>query len=412
MDLGAATHVGHVRSDNEDGFFASGEQAVFAVADGMGGHEGGEVASHLALDAIVRHADALAAAQATELPGVLHRTIQEANNAIRARSTEQQAEQIMGTTIVTATLHGDRLYFAHIGDSRLYLLRGELFTQLTRDHSLVQAMVDNGELTPDEAAIHPLRHQITRVVGYGEYVSPEIASQALEPGDLVLLCTDGLSGVVSQDAMRGILTGNATCQEKADALIQAALRAGGPDNITAVVVEYQRPRALPEEPAHPPFQAPHFNFPQALALFLLVTFVALCAVAHWSYGHPQYILTVNTQEQVVLGKRWPGLPMLAPELVSSPADALPLKEVEPYLPEMADLKTGLAMENKDAGVYMLHDLRQQAAEALFVEINTALEAGDFPTARAAIARARTLGADKAQVDQLEQILRKKERETE
>ena len=159
----------------------------------MGGHEKGEVASQLALEAIVQHADAIAHATPSDLPTDLHQALQDANAAILSRAESQDARSRMGTTVVLATICGDRLYFAHIGDSRLYLLRGDMLIQLTRDHSLVQAIVNRGEITPDEAAIHPLRHQITRVVGGDDVVSPEIASQALEPGDMVLLCTDGLA---------------------------------------------------------------------------------------------------------------------------------------------------------------------------------------------------------------------------
>ena len=193
MNFGAATHPGYVRTGNEDGYFAAPEYAVFVVADGMGGHEHGEVASKLALEVIADRAADIAHAGPPDLPVLLHDAVQAANSAIITCADTQDARSRMGTTLVLATIHDDRLYFAHIGDSRLYLLRGDLFMQLTLDHSLVQAMVDRGEITPEEAAIHPLRHQITRVVGGDEYASPEIASRALEPGDTILLCTDGLA---------------------------------------------------------------------------------------------------------------------------------------------------------------------------------------------------------------------------
>ncbi len=408
MELGAATHPGHVRPENEDGFFASAAQAVFAVADGMGGHEAGEVASHLALDAVVQHAERLALAHATELPGRLHRAIQDANTAIYARAADQQAELRMGTTIVVATLHGDRLYFAHIGDSRLYLLRGDLFTQLTRDHSLVQTMVDNGELTPEEAAIHPLRHQITRVVGGGDYVSPEIASQTLEPGDIILLCTDGLSGVVSQEELRTILAAGGTCQEKADALIAAALRAGGPDNVTAVVVAYQRPHPLPETPHT--FHAPAFVTPQALIGLLMVLFIGLFGFARWSFTHPQYYLGLSGTDHVALYQHYLGLPMLAPVCLTPPAARLPLAEVRPFLTNLPDIENGIPVRNLDAGIAMQKNLRVQVAEAIFAEVRRALEKQNLLAARAALDRARALAADPEQLEQLDRILEKKARE--
>jgi len=406
MDLGAATHPGYVRSDNEDGYYASAEHAVFAVADGMGGHEYGEVASHLTLEVIVQHAEAIAGAESTELPARLHRAIKDANAVILSKAVDQEARNRMGTTIVVATIHGDRLYFAHLGDSRLYLLRGELFTQLTRDHSLVQAMVDRGEITAEEAAIHPLRHQITRVVGGDDYISPEIASQALEPGDLVLLCTDGLSGVVSPETIRGILAGAGNCQQKADALIQAALRAGAPDNITAVLVAYQRPQPAAVRAEH---QFPHLSFKYTILIILLFMVVSALGFFLWSYTHPEYYIRADAQGNVWIYQHWVGLPMLeAKRMPNRLGIAVPLDEVLPYAEQYGDLAAGRRVDDQDQGAEILKTLVDNAAAGLLEQANEAVNQGNLAEARDLIARAETLGADPDRVLEIKKIIEKAE----
>ncbi len=410
MDLGAATHPGYVRSGNEDGFYASGEFAVFAVADGMGGHEHGEIACHLALDTVVQNAEAIAHAAPTELPGILHQAIQHANTAILSQALTQDARNRMGTTVVVATINGDRLYFAHIGDSRLYLLRGEVFTQLTRDHSLVQTMVDRGDITPEEAAIHPLRHQITRVVGGDDYISPEIASQALEPGDLILLCTDGLSGAAAPETLRAILESPHTAQEKADALVQAALEAGGPDNVTAVVVAYHRPRPLIEQPAGHPHQHPHLSLLQTITLTVVCLLVIALGLAGWSYHHPHYFISVDAHSRLGLYRNWVGLPMIQPERLPDTADpVLMLHEVQPHLDKYGDIHQGIAVENEDTGRAFLQELAKQTVSRLLDDAKTAIEQRDLAGARGMLAHAKALGAEENLVRQLQTLLIQAER---
>jgi len=295
MDLGATTHTGLVRAGNEDGYYVSDSWPVFAVADGMGGHEHGEVASRLAMEAIAKLSQSLANTEPSELATQLHDAVQAANAAIFSQAQSQDARNRMGTTLVLATIHGDRLYFAHIGDSRLYLLRGEVFTQLTRDHSRVQSMVDSGEISPEEAAIHPLRHQITRVVGGDDRVSPDIASQALEPGDVILLCTDGLSGSVTSEQMKTILDSTPGAQRQSDALIDAALAAGGPDNITAVVVHYQRPREMPSATIKPVSAHQRAAFGRSTLFSVVGLLLILGTIFAWGITHPRYTIGVDAR---------------------------------------------------------------------------------------------------------------------
>lgn len=418
MDFGAASHPGYVRTGNEDAFFASRADAIFAVADGMGGHAHGELASKLALQVIESHAGTIAQATPTELPVLLHEAIQDANIAILSQAEAQDARSRMGTTIVLATIYGDRLYFAHIGDSRLYLLRGDVFSQLTRDHSLVQLMVDRGEISPEEAAIHPLRHQITRVVGGEDFASPEIASQALEPGDVVLLCTDGLSGAVPADVVKELLASAHSAQEKADALVQAALEVGGPDNITAVVFTFQYPRATPPAEAQAVPTHHHLPFWQSLVITVLSLALFLAGIGLWALNHPRYFVAADSTGILHLYKRWPLLP-LPVERVRFDAsgdynpDAVPLSLdlVRPNLDgtKYPDVRQGIPVEGRDAGIAFLQDLSERTANRLLQEAKHAAEHADLSSAHRDLERARSLGADANLLHDVEMIIRRAER---
>ena len=404
MDFGAATHPGYVRPTNEDGFFASREQAVFAVADGMGGHEKGEVASQLALEAIVQHADAIAHATPAELPTNLHQALQDANAVIlsRAESQSQDARTRMGTTVVLVTICGDRLYFAHIGDSRLYLLRGDMLIQLTRDHSLVQTMVDRGEITPEEAAIHPLRHQITRVVGGDDIIAPEIASQALEPGDVILLCTDGLSGMVDAEKIKSVLASDCAAQPKADALVKAALDAGGADNITAVVVSYLRPHSTAHRQRSRAHKSPHSPRWQSLLLAALCLLALCIAVVCIEYCNPHYYVAPDKQGVMTLYRDWPMLHMLHKQRIPIRGQVMiTLYDARPYLREYTDIEHGIKMKTgKDAGIAFLHKLAKTTMLGMLDRTKSAADKGDIRTATYLLERARALGAPAEEINQL------------
>jgi len=406
MDLGTATHSGYVRNNNEDGFFAARELGVFAVADGMGGHEHGEIASHLALDTVAQHAEMLSHASPNELTNLLYTVIQTANAAIYTQAETQNARLRMGTTLVVATICADRLYFAHIGDSRLYLLRGDVFTQLTRDHSLVQSLIDRGEISAEEAAIHPLRHQITRVVGGEDRVTPEIASQALEPGDAILLCTDGLSGIVSTETMRTILSTDQTAQQKADMFVQTALAAGGPDNITTVVVCYQCPRTVSAETTQRYRRGKHR--PRVfLSIILPIILLLLLAagIVGWLYTHPSYTVAENAQQQLTLYKCWPSLPFLQRQRILTPdIPAISITEARPYLSQYAekyDKKTGINGLYRESGITLMNEIVSNTASGLLQQASIHVKQHDIAGARRELQRAKELHGDPVMIKQLE-----------
>jgi len=232
---GALTDIGLHRKTNEDTFVVA--PPLFAVCDGMGGAQAGEVASGLA-------AETLVAAVADGRP--LLAAAEQANAAVFQRAHDDIDHTGMGTTLTAVVLAGDTGHFAHIGDSRAYLLRGGALEQLSDDHSLVGEMVRDGRLSEEEAASHPHRSILSRALGTEPLANIDEFEVDLRAGDVLLLCSDGLSGAVPAEAIRKAL-GRADPDDAAAKLIAEARKHGGPDNITAVVLRLDEPRAADEE---------------------------------------------------------------------------------------------------------------------------------------------------------------------
>lgn len=229
----AASDVGQTRTGNEDNFLKG--RFVFAVADGMGGHQAGEIASEQALLPV-------AAVDGAQLDGVeattaaLVEAIKDANRSVVRQSTENPQLRGMGTTLTAVAVRDGRLHVAHVGDSRAYLLRQGELSQLTEDHTLVEQLVREGRLSRDQISSHPQRSVITRAIGVDREVEVDTLIEELQPGDQILLCSDGLTGPVGDEAIAGILTTQTHGDDAVDALIAAANEAGGPDNITVVLL--------------------------------------------------------------------------------------------------------------------------------------------------------------------------------
>ncbi len=233
--------VGKVRQGNEDALFTDQEAGVFIVADGMGGHVAGEVASQIVTETV---GPGVSKARSEGLEGAELQTrmlelIKEANRAILERADNEPEKRGMGTTLtMLALVPGSGYVFDQVGDSRGYLLREGMLRQVTRDHTVVQQQVDRGALTPEQAREHPLSHILTRALGTEEDVEADTYDDEVNPGDLFLLCSDGLSGMLSDDRIYEILSAPTDdLQSIADALIDAANDGGGLDNVTAVVVK-------------------------------------------------------------------------------------------------------------------------------------------------------------------------------
>lgn len=234
------TDVGRKRSSNQDAFckarLLSGAEFL-VLCDGMGGHRGGNVASEIA----VRAFNELLADRLTrdlrpkELKSILSGVIARVSSLIAVTASESREFSGMGATVVLAVRCGKKMCIAHVGDSRAYLFRNKKLRRLTRDHSLVQDLIDRGEITSAEGERHPHRNVITRALGYAEDSQPEILLSDIRPGDLFLLCTDGLTVPVSDGELEKLICSTAP-ESLAPLLVSRALEGGGPDNITVGIL--------------------------------------------------------------------------------------------------------------------------------------------------------------------------------
>ena len=245
----ARTDVGIVRSGNEDNYLMLSDRGIFIVADGMGGHAAGEVASEMAVRIISRELGSLRGQTDEQVGERLRQSIRAANEAIFGRTLAEHDKRGMGTTVTVLTLLPNRYLIGQVGDSRAYLLRDGHLLQLTKDHSYVQEQVDAGLLTPDQARVHPYSNVITRCVGAGMDVTPDIYFGNLQNGDLVLLASDGLTGMLEDEQLLKILQSEGGPQKWVDRMISEANRRGGLDNITAIIVRIEGAGATGEHQA-------------------------------------------------------------------------------------------------------------------------------------------------------------------
>lgn len=231
VNIGAKSDVGRVRAANEDSYLV--HEPLFVVADGMGGHIAGDVASSTAVETI-KNQSADASPDDME---TLARLVRSANSQIWEKAQGDTTLKGMGTTCTLLLLNGPKAHFAHVGDSRAYLLRGNALTQITEDHSLVGRMVKEGRLTVEEAENHPQRSIITRALGVDSEVEVDLLTVDLDAGDRILMCSDGLSSMIDSEAMTTALSQTDDPQAAADRLVALANDAGGEDNITVVVLD-------------------------------------------------------------------------------------------------------------------------------------------------------------------------------
>ncbi|MFA5882656.1 MAG: Stp1/IreP family PP2C-type Ser/Thr phosphatase [Acidimicrobiia bacterium] len=252
LRIASRTDVGRVRSGNEDAFLVADDVRLVAVADGMGGHQAGEVASATAITALL---DGLQQGES------IADAITGANDAVWTKAAEDPALRGMGTTLTAGVIDDTSLVIGHVGDSRAYRLRAGELRQVTTDHSVIAELMAAGELTEAEALVDPRRAMITRALGIDPTVTVDVLTVDLEPGDRLLLCSDGLTTMVRDDRIEDILATEADPGGAADALVAAANAAGGADNITVVVADVvaaDDPDATPPElpvasaPAAPP----------------------------------------------------------------------------------------------------------------------------------------------------------------
>lgn len=360
IEAGVATDIGRVREANEDSYLV--EPPLYAVADGMGGHRGGEVASQLALETVETLFQ--------EGRGTLAEQVQQANRAVFARSAEDREVTGMGTTLTAALIGANGVHVVHVGDSRAYLLRAGALRQLTEDHTLVNRMVKAGEISAEEADVHPHRNVLLRVLGTEPEVDLDEQDVGLLAGDRLLLCSDGLTGMVTEDQIQAILEAEPRPQEAAERLVRAANRAGGLDNITVVVLDALEgdgvvapPEAIgtaaddPAEPSRRPWR-----WVVAAVVVVVVLAAAFTGFRAWLDGR-WYVGEANGHVAV-----YQGIPatILGRDLAEVDVETGLSADDVAALPLYADLAEGINADSREDALaivdQMRQDLRRQARE--------------------------------------------------
>ncbi|MDQ3956615.1 MAG: Stp1/IreP family PP2C-type Ser/Thr phosphatase [Actinomycetota bacterium] len=297
--VAAKSDVGQVREGNEDSYLVN--DPLFAVADGMGGHLAGDVASSTAVEVIEIKSSEVSA----DDPETLARVLRSANQAIWEKAAADPSLRGMGTTCTLVLLDGARVHIAHVGDSRLYLMRNGELRQLTEDHTLVARMVKEGRLKAEDAERHPQRSIITRALGVDAEVQVDLDTLELEEGDRLLLCSDGLSSMIDHESIGDVLRNEDDPQAAAGALVALANDAGGEDNITVVLLDVTErpverqtsppatPTPSPQRPSRPP---PEPVYPRRWPRRVLLTIVVLGVLggggfvaANWAVNNSWYV---------------------------------------------------------------------------------------------------------------------------
>lgn len=342
---GSRTEIGNVREHNEDSLTVL--PPLFAVADGMGGHEAGEVASEITINTLNDLAPQSADAEA------LARAVVAANlNVIKAPS-QGVGREGMGTTLTAAILEKERLVIAQVGDSRAYLLHNGSLQQLTRDHSLMADMIEAGQLTEAEARVHPNRSVITRAIGSDPHMQPDLYELNVETGDRLLLCSDGICGMIEDHEIASIMRQAPSAQSCADQLVEAALAAGGFDNATAVVVDVEGFKAVREKK-----QA---RKSQALAIGVIVCLLAALACAvfagYYYVNNSAYLIEQDGKVAVYRGlnEELFGIPLSNLEYTSG-------VEVDKLNPGVANrIKEGMAVGSLEEANNLITTYQQEIA---------------------------------------------------
>ncbi|MEG0071111.1 MAG: Stp1/IreP family PP2C-type Ser/Thr phosphatase [Raoultibacter sp.] len=345
--FGSRTDVGCLRDHNEDSLIVA--PPLFVVADGMGGHAAGEVASEIAVSTMAekapRHTDAEA----------LGRAVEDANRAVILAAGENKARTGMGTTVTAAVLEGERLVIAHVGDSRAYLLHQGKLQQLTRDHSLMADMIESGQLTPEEARVHPNRSVITRALGSDPRMVADLYEINVEAGDRLLLCSDGLSSMLEDPQIEAVLSRARDPQRCASMLVNEAIALGGHDNITVIVVDVTGH----SEKRQKRYTRKSRMLMGFIALMLFVVLAAACGGMYAYVTNSAYLIAENGTVNV-----YQGVPANLFGMPLSRLDHTTAVKVDQLQPGVANrLNGGIRVDNLDAANNLVDEYRTEIEKA-------------------------------------------------
>lgn len=239
VNAAGVTHSGLIRENNEDAYLINRSSGLFMVADGMGGHNAGEVASRMAIDSssayVLQHP-----ATMTDPSEIISNAVQKANTDLQEEAAKNHGRKGMGTTLIIAWTVGGLCFIGHVGDVRGYLIRGGNLKLLTKDHSVVARILESGQITEEQARKHPLRNRLERAVGTDHDVKPDVTSFEVMHGDLMLLCSDGLWGMLDDNEIENVINSSVEVGVAKQRLLENALSAGGEDNITLILAEFNR----------------------------------------------------------------------------------------------------------------------------------------------------------------------------
>ena len=344
--FGSRTDVGCVRDHNEDSLVVA--PPLFAVADGMGGHAAGEVASEIAVNVLAELAP-------KDLDGAaLEHAVEEANHEIIRAARDGRGREGMGTTLTACMLENERLIIAQVGDSRAYLLHHGKLQQLTRDHSLMADMIEAGQLTPEEARHHPQRSVITRALGSDPNTRPDMYEINVETGDRLLVCSDGLSSMIEDEQIEAVMRRVPDPQRCASQLVNEAIAAGGHDNVTVIVSNVT---GFAEKRRRKLARKTKFSVALVLVLFLAILGGGAWGVHTWLHT-TAYLGEDNGKVAVYEGvpADFLGMPLYKQQEVTDVS-------VDSLQPGTATrLQEGIRVDNMDAAQDLVQQYREEAAQ--------------------------------------------------
>lgn len=345
--FGSRTDIGCIREHNEDSLIVS--PPLFAVADGMGGHAAGEVASEIAVNTLATHAPDHIDAEA------LGNAVVRANHEVIAAAQDGRGREGMGTTMTAAMLEGERLVVAQVGDSRAYLLHQGVLQQLTRDHSLVSDMVEAGQLTNAEARVHPQRSVITRALGSDPDMLADLYEINVESGDRLLLCSDGLSSMLEDNEIEAVMSRISDPQRCANSLVGEALNAGGHDNVTVIVADVTGFSAVREKKAARKIRT------SVILILILFAMIIGGAVLGFNYYTENSVYLANENGKVAIYR---GIPGTLFGFEASEIDQVTDINVADLKPSVASrLEEGITVDNREQAEALIEDYRKEAQKS-------------------------------------------------